>query len=288
MAFQINEYLRQQSIRLQREDWKQNAQLLGDEIYTIMSNIQLLPAPQTATDDNGNPINVPDPIPLPPIISDPGGNAPGPGGTDPIVDPTNPPQVDPPVVTPPGGGGGGDGGNTQTQTVWVRSTHPGKITSGSSGGSSFSCDLYYNGLNESPSSRTATVTDPASASAVYEGLWVTIFFIAKYEVTTVASSPGSLRLISQEHLFNAPSGGGAWGTSHGITGKGEGDTPGTGSVTLQKLSGDSWTGGDSVNVESTVTEDTPSGRIVQVKRVSGKWFLDVEDCGDDEDGSANA
>ena len=286
-TFILQNYLRTQSIRLQREDWKQNAQLLGDEMFTIMSNIQLLPAEQTATDDNGNPITPPDTIDLPDLTFPP-----GPNGTDPIVNPTDPPPVDGQDFDP-NDTDDPDAGGTGSQLTWVRSTHPGKLTSENSGGF-FQCDLYFNGLSQPPDNRTVQITDPDLGDDVESGTWVTVFFIAQYKVNTPVTEggqqlPSTLEVVSIEHLFNAPgpSAGGKIGVvTTPITG-GTAASPGVGEVLTKKLVNDVWVNADTAStVYSTVAGEVAVDKDVQLKRVSGKLFIDVEDCGGEDTGGS--
>lgn len=281
MAFSINQYLRQQSIRLQREDWKQNAQLLGDEMYAIMSNIQLLPEDQADTDDNGNPIPSITPINLPDLGTPTGGD------TDYANNPENPQPPDPPVTDPVDPNNPG-GDSTTSRQFYFRSSHPGKITGSSLGSGLFPCDLYVNGLLETPRPVTAQLTDASSEGDVEEDSWVTIFLIAKYEATSAQVNdqtlPETVTATRVEYLFNAPvvSGGKIGVVTTRITG-GTAASPGEGKVLLKKLENNAWVTGEEETVYSTVSGTVETNKDVQMKRVSGRLFVDVEDCGGEDD-----
>lgn len=284
MAFALDKFLYQQSIRLQREDWKQNAQLLGDEMFTILSSIQVAGPTIVVVDENGNPIDVPDVTEIPGIDIPP---------FDFPDNPQNPTQpVDPPVTEDAvdGEDGGDYGGPTSSrQTFWHRSSHPGKLTSDNSG-SIFTCNLYVNGLNQAPKSITVTITDSTLAADVENGTWVTVFMIAQYEATSEVVDgqrlPSTLALLSLEYLFNAPgiSQGGRIGVVTEEISAGSAGEPGSGTVLLKKYDEGSWVDDETAEVFSTVSSEVKVDKDVQMKRVSGELFVDVEDCGEAEEG----
>jgi len=280
MGFALDRFLYEQSIRLQREDWKSNAQLLGDEMYTILSNIRVQGPSIVVVDENGNPTDIPD------ITEMPGIDIPA---FDFPEDPDPPVPIDPPVVEDRDPDGSGGPPNTeQKQTFWHRSAHPGKLTSDGED-SQFSCDLYINGLTQPPKAITATITDPTLASDAENGTWVTVFMIAQYVASsqTVDGSrlPTELEVVSEpEYSFNAPgdSQGGRIGVVTQAISGGSASSPGSGQVMLKKKVEGNWVDDVTATVYSTVESEVDIDKDIQMKRVSGDLFVDVEDCGGEE------
>lgn len=58
---------------------------------------------------------------------------------------------------------------------------------------------------------------------------------------------------------------------------------GTGSATLILYDDQAWTGGTSVTVRNSASGEVGDGKYVQLKMIAGLWFVDVEDCGADEE-----
>jgi hypothetical protein len=285
MAWAIERFLLQQAIRLRRDDWGADAQLLAEEMFSIFSNIRAQAESFPEIDQNGNPVvnievpKIPGDLDIPTL--------------DIAANPTNPPQINPPVVDdgnndPANSDPTGDSNTQITQKFWHRSTHPGKLTSGNAG-SIFQCDVYQNGLNQATLPVQATITDPTLAGDVESGTWVTLFLIAQYEATSQIVSGGALppKLVplSVEWLFNAP--GQAQGGKTGVVSTpiegGTADSPGQGKVILRDKVDGNWVTGEEVTVYSTVSGTVARDKDVQMKRVAGDLFVDVEDCGGGED-----
>jgi hypothetical protein len=64
-------------------------------------------------------------------------------------------------------------------------------------------------------------------------------------------------------------------------------TPGSGTMQRYKLNPNTgllYAYGDPVTVYSSVRVEVESGKYVQAKKIDGLWWLDVEDCKDEQDG----
>ena len=286
MPFALDQFLYTQAIRLLRQDWGKNAQLLGDEFFTILSSIQVAGVAQPETDENGNPTTLPDPFVIPGIPD-----------YDFDIDPQNPTIPTDPFERPNSEDPDGVDPPSSTKKYWHRASHIGKVTGdGPNDAGEFTVELYINGLTGEfiTSRRTveATITDIDKVDDVEKDMWINVQMVAQYEARKVETDSAKVaakpELIHLEYFFNAPGGGGGrWGTVETeITGiSKDGGTLGSGTVTLKKptVDGSGWEADIVDDVYSTVTGKVTKGKIIQMKRISGKLFVDVEDCGSEED-----
>ena len=286
MPFALDQFLYTQAIRLLRQDWGKNAQLLGDEFFTILSSIQVAGVAQPETDENGNPTTLPDPFVIPGIpVYDYDINPQDPTiPTDPFE---RPDPDDPDFPDSPG----------NSKKFWHRASHIGKVTGdGPNDAGEFTVELYINGLTQEfiTSRRTveATITDIDKVGDVEKDMWINVQMVAQYEARKVETDSAKVaakpELIHEEYFFNAPGGGG--GKIGVVTTEISGGTasePGTGEVRTKKLVNDAWVdASETSTVYSTVTGKVKAGKDVQMKLVAGKLFVDVEDCGAQDDDPA--
>jgi len=283
MAFALDQFLYTQAIRLLRQDWGKNAQLLGDEFFTILSSIQVAGVVQPDTDENGNPTTLPDPFVIPGVDDFDFDNNP----VNPAIpiDPPDIPDSDDPTSDP----------EPPSKKFWHRASHIGKVTEVGVVGEKVKVDLYINGLTtefiKDIKSIEATLTDDTKRGDIEVDMWVNVQMVARYEATKVqtdsAKVAAKVELIHLEYFFNAPGGGGGKiGVVKALITGGTAAEPGVGTVTPKKLVDDAWVDDEEVTVYSTVSGKVAIGKNVQLKRVSGKLFIDVEDCGgEDEEGA---
>lgn len=260
MAFNLGRYLFRSAIRLRRTTW-QNAPILGDEIYTILAGIK---------DFETGPFTI--------IIGDEEEEFPS-------VDDLNIPPFD--LDVPENGANeeepldpeAEDGGGGTTTSFAHRSIFPATVDS-HAGGVNYSVTLYPDGLAGPTKTVTAAVTDSSKAGEVELGIWVYVYRYVRYVVTQTGST--EIRPEDEEYLFIAPEsgGGGKVAVVTATIGPRAGNTAGVGQATLKPfdVESGSFSDGDSVQVYNMVKSSIDVGAFIQVKKIDGAWFIDVEDC----------
>jgi hypothetical protein len=276
MAFRnINEHLWRESIRARRKDWSTTSEF-ADEVYLILSSIpQINTGPLTIEGPDGNPIEFPsvDDLNFPPWDLD----FPEDGITPPELeqDPDDP---------------------TQSSTVteqWHRTIFPGKVISQSGTSENYNIDIYPEGRFGAARSIVARLTDPELAGSIDPNVWLYVYRAIKYvirEETFGSFKQTTVDTSVQEYTFNAPpqAGGRVARVSATISAR-EGLTPGSGSAVLYQIdseSGSLTTSSEAdVTVYNMVTSEVTAGadKFIQVKKIGGLWWIDVEDCSSLED-----
>lgn len=299
MAFNLNNYLLDNVIRLLRHNWGGGTTLmLSQEIVAYISGIQRGFDEITGTDANGNPITVPfgdlptfpgippwdpdlpdNPFPDPPTPVPPDPDDPNPPGPDP-----NNPQ-DPNDPTDPGSPD--DGGDTTetTQVTTHRNTFPGKILSSS--GDSYRVRLFINGPTDDSLNREVDAGGLVSGLVLPVGAYVNVYMTAKFTATTTAGgrgTTGDLQATDVRYAIMPPTGALAITTSE-IAAMNEDElTPGTGTAVLRNFDSEGdggegeWSDGETITVYNSTSGPVEADKMIQVKELYGLWFVDVEDC----------
>jgi len=288
-------WLRQQAIRMRRTKWP-NAWMLADELWLILSSLEPVTTgkitvnPTQDAEDNYTlpPIND---IYIPPLDLD----YPNGGTYQPVNEQTDT---------------GGQFQNTATTTFWHRSTMPAIVT-GEASGYMFPVTVYPNGFlgnlgvnqwREDPQDNII-VDDTARClgdpDEVEVDDYVIFFHVAQWskEETTIrdkntfgiVSQETELTRLQYQNLFIPVSGGGGGTVCMSVSAISalSGLTPGSGAIQRYKLNpdtGDLEVFGAAVTAYSSVRVAVESGKWLQAKKIDGQWWIDVEDCKDNEDG----
>jgi hypothetical protein len=284
------DWLREQAIRMRRTKWP-NAVMLADELWLMLRGLDSGEADSatirtTIGDDiqiDGEDINIP---PFDPVFPD-------------IVFPDEP-SVDEDPDT-------GETTVVQDQYVIERTVVPGQVTGG--GSPLFPMTIYPMGnLTSSAASSTAfsPANEPASLSVqvrqldggtpdVSDWAMVTVIREMLYTTTTTYNAQGGITnrnidvSVVQSDYSVQPGGGGAGGAIAVVVDEissRDGTTAGTGTATIHSFDGTSWTPlvdelGEELEpqtIYNSVSASIASGKVIQVKKIGGFWFIDVEDC----------
>jgi hypothetical protein len=298
----LDKYLRDAAIRFVRTKWTV-PWMLGEELYTVLRGIAL--GPVTLNFGTGDPFDYPEFPEWRPPDWDPD------WPEDPVVETE---EIDEGyektetlywhrAIYP-----GQIVERTQGANYNIRLWPNGFLT-GTGDGSIWTSNIVLPGEPRAPINeiRECLLTDESLAGTISANIWVYVFRVIRYRVTKetwTGENPRTqtqIDILEEQYLFNAPAEGGAKVARviQTITAR-KGTTPGQGRAVLYKYQGpvpDLATGEtsspslvpltDSENeetevdvfnmVSSEITADSDD-LFIQVKRIDGAWFIDVEDC----------